>query len=67
MKGLIERMFSTEAIRRKSQLVQLGVFKPDVNVEMPVYENLALFKVFRDFDENDKGFLEPLEFKHCLE
>ena len=25
----IERMFSTEALRRKAQLVQLGVFKPD--------------------------------------
>ena len=34
---------------------------------MPVYEDLDLFKVFRDFDKNDKGFLEPLEFKHCLE
>ena len=34
---------------------------------MPVYEDLDLFKVFRDYDENDKGFLEPLEFKHCLE
>lgn len=66
LKPLIERMFSTEAIRRKAQLVQLGVFKPE-NVEMPVYEDLDLFKVFRDFDENDKGFLEPLEFKHCLE
>ena len=62
----IERMFSTEALRRKAQLVQLGVFKPD-NVQMPVYEDLDLFKVFRDYDENDKGFLEPLEFKHCLE
>lgn len=29
LKPLIDRMFSTEAIRRKSQLVQLGVFKPD--------------------------------------
>ena len=62
----IERMFSTEALRRKAQLVQLGVFKPD-QVQMPEYEDLDLFKVFRDYDENDKGFLEPLEFKHCLE
>ena len=61
----IERMFSTEALRRKAQLVQLGVFKPD-QVQMPEYEDLDLFKVFRDYDENDKGFLEPLEFKHCL-
>lgn len=66
LKPLVERMFSTEAIRRKSQLVQLGVFKNE-NVNMPDLESLTLFKVFRDFDENDKGFLEPLEFKHCLE
>lgn len=29
LKTLIERMFSTEATRRKAQLVQLGVFKPE--------------------------------------
>ena len=34
---------------------------------MPEYADLDLFRVFREFDENDKGFLEPLEFKHCLE
>ena len=29
---------------------------------MPEYADLDLFRVFREFDENDKGFLEPLEF-----
>ena len=33
---------------------------------MPKYENLDLFRVFREFDENDKGFLEPLEYIQCL-
>ncbi len=33
---------------------------------MPNYENLDLFRVFREFDENDKGFLEPLEYIQCL-
>ena len=33
---------------------------------MPEYEDLDLFRVLREFDENDKGFLEPLEFMHCL-
>ena len=33
---------------------------------MPQYEDLELFRVFRDFDENDKGFLEPLEYIQCL-
>ena len=29
---------------------------------MPEYADLELFRVFRDFDENDKGFLESLEY-----
>jgi len=33
---------------------------------MPEYEDLELFRVFRDFDENDKGFLEPTEYIACL-
>ncbi len=33
---------------------------------MPEYEDLELFRVFRDFDENDKGFLEPTEYIQCL-
>lgn len=35
-------------------------------VQMPTYEDLDLFKVFRDFDENEKDFLEPIEYKQCL-
>lgn len=33
---------------------------------MPEYADLELFRVFREFDENDKGFLEPLEYIECL-
>jgi len=33
---------------------------------MPEYDDLDLFEVFRTFDENDKGFLEPLEYIQCL-
>ena len=35
-------------------------------VTMPEYADLELFRVFREFDENDKGFLEPLEYIQCL-
>ena len=38
----------------------------DSMVEMPQYEDLDLFKVFRNFDENEKDFLEPSEYKQCL-
>jgi len=34
---------------------------------MPQYKDLDLFRVLRDFDENDKGFLEPLEYIQCLD
>lgn len=64
--GVVKRMFSIEARRRKAQLVQLGSFKAE-QVPLPEYADLELFKVFRDFDENDKGFLEPLEFVECLQ
>ena len=33
---------------------------------MPQYADLDLFRVFREFDENNKDFLEPLEFIECL-
>lgn len=33
---------------------------------MPQYVDLDLFEVFRQFDENNKGFLEPLEYIQCL-
>ena len=34
---------------------------------MPQFEDLDLFKVFRDCDENAKCFLEPTEFTYCLQ
>lgn len=58
-------MFSIDARRRKAQLVQLGTFRAS-NVDMPQYADLDLFTVFREYDENDKGFLEHLEFTSCL-
>ena len=60
-KKTVTKMFSIEARRRKAQLVQLGTFRA-ANVAMPQYADLDLFTVLREFDENDKGFLEPLEF-----
>ena len=63
---IVPQMFSIDARRRKAQLVQLGSFRA-TQVDMPEYADLDLFRVFRDFDENDKGFLEPLEFIQCLE
>lgn len=62
---IVPMMFSIDARRRKAQLVQLGTFSP-ANVTMPEYADLELFRVFREFDENDKGFLEPLEYIQCL-
>lgn len=47
-------------------MIQLGTFRMSL-VEMPEYADLELFRVFREFDENDKGFLEPLEYIQCLE
>lgn len=63
--GIVSKMFSIEARRRKAQLVQLGTYRT-AQINMPEYENLDLFRVFREFDENDKGFLEPLEYIQCL-
>jgi Ca2+-binding EF-hand superfamily protein len=34
---------------------------------MPDFNDLDLFAVFRDFDKDGKGFLEPTEFYTCLE
>ena len=45
--------------------MQLGTFRT-AQINMPQYDNLDLFRVFREFDENDKGFLEPLEYIQCL-
>jgi hypothetical protein len=59
------KMFTIEPQRRKAQMLQLGLFSDD-NVTMPLFEDLELFKVFRDFDEDGKGFLEPSEFYTCL-
>ena len=61
----VNKMFSIDARRRKAQLVQLGTFRA-THVAMPAYADLDLFTVFREFDENDKGFLEPTEYIVCL-
>ena len=64
-KETVQRMFTIDARRRKAQLVQMGTFRP-TQVQMPQYADLDLFRVFREFDENCKDFLEPLEFISCL-
>ena len=33
---------------------------------IPKYKELELFAVFRDFDENEKGFLDIKEYADCL-
>lgn len=66
MGKVITNMFSIEPIRRKAQMIKLGLFKKE-HVEMPEFDDMELFKVFRDYDEDSKGFLEPSEFYHCLE
>lgn len=59
-------MFTIEPLRRKSQILALNQFKKE-HVQMPEFDDMELFKVFRDFDEDNKGFLEPSEFYKCLE
>jgi hypothetical protein len=59
-------MFTFEPLRQKSQMLALGLFKK-TDVVMPTFTDMDLFKVFRDYDSNNKGFLEPSEFYHCLE
>jgi hypothetical protein len=59
-------MFTIEPVRRKAQMLQLGLFK-EKDVVVPQFNDMDLFKIFRDFDEDSKGFLEPSEFYHCLE
>jgi hypothetical protein len=66
MQERILKEFTIEPMRRKAQMIHLGLFKED-QVEMPHFNDLDLFKVFRDFDEDVKGFLEPSEFYNCLE
>lgn len=36
-------------------------------MKCPAFDEMELFKVFRKYDEDSKGFLEPSEFYHCLE
>jgi hypothetical protein len=59
-------MFTIDPLRRKAQMLALGRFKKE-HVVMPVFDDMELFKVFRDYDEDSKGFLEPSEFYNCLE
>jgi len=35
-------------------------------VRVPDYVDLELFAVFRDYDENEKGFLDIKEYADCL-
>lgn len=35
-------------------------------MEMPKYDEIELFKVFRDFDEDANGFLEFPDYVKCL-
>ena len=46
-------------------MLQLGQFRSE-NVKVPEYLDLELFAVFRDFDENEKGFLDIKEYADCL-
>lgn len=62
---LIDSMFTIEAMRRKAQFVQLGTFRRD-QVTMDEYNDIELFKVFRNFDENQNGFLELGEYAECI-
>lgn len=58
-------MFTIEALRRKAQLVQLGAFAKE-QVKIPDYNEIELFKVFKECDENDHGFLELNEYARCM-
>ena len=64
--GWITEMFSIDAIRRKAQLIQLGHFKV-AQVNMPKYNDNALFAIFRTMDIDHNGFLEWNEYQSCLE
>lgn len=35
-------------------------------MKVPEYVDLELFSVFKDFDENEKGFLDIREYAECL-
>lgn len=59
-------MFTYESTVHKAQLLEKGLFK-GTDVKMPQFEDMGLFKVLRDFDQDCKGFLEPAEFYKCLE
>ena len=65
LKVLIETQFLVDPMRRKAQLLQLGQFRPE-DVRVPDYVDLELFAVFRDYDENEKGFLDIKEYADCL-
>lgn len=57
----VERMYSVEAMRRKSTLCHLGHFKVS-HVRMPDYDQNELFAAFRDLDVDYNGFLEWTEY-----
>ena len=43
----------------------MGQFRADA-VRVPQFRELELFAVYRDFDENEKGFLDIKEYADCL-
>lgn len=67
IKNLIESHFTVDILRRKAQLIQLGQFKAEKEIVKYEIEELDLFKVFRDYDENRNCFLELYEYRECLE
>lgn len=66
VKAFVENMMTVDVMRRKAQLIQLGSFKPEKEISKYEINELDLFKVFRDFDENRNHFLELWEYKQCL-
>jgi len=58
---IINSHFSYNALRRKSQLCQLGHFKVS-HVKMPKYDENMLFKTFRTCDFDHNGFLDWAEY-----
>ena len=45
VKGFVENMMTVDVMRRKAQLIQLGSFKPEKEIEKYEINELELFKV----------------------
>lgn len=46
-------------------MIHEGLFRTEI-VKVPIYKDEELFAVFRDFDENEQGFLEIKDYADCL-